>query len=398
MSFANPTPLHIGVSGTLGGRRFRVAGRVVMGMEEGGETYYWNEFNLVADDGGSVTLVYEETESGAEWKLFTLFEPENPMTTAEAATKRVGDIVNLDGTPRRVTLVDESRVYHIEGEAPEGVEVGDVARYFNAETGDKMLVASWTGDAIEFYWGADLPRGTVAAAFGLSEDSPQRSVSRFAGSYLESQEENLPASSGVFKLVIGVLGAAFLFAGYHSCGPGRSRAAVVKVSAPAAPLAIGSAGALGGKTWHVRGHAWVEISEVGRVFDRHEYGLADDAGGRALLVCGLRPGDADWALLTPFEPMVPLTPVRAAALGVGDVVNLDGWSGRVSELFQSVIRQVEVTDLPEIKVGGLSFGLAAKSGMTLLLALWNEGGIALYRGETLAAKEAKSAFARSPTD
>ena len=38
------------MTGTLSGTRYRVVGRVVLGMEEGGETYYWNEFNLV-DDG-----------------------------------------------------------------------------------------------------------------------------------------------------------------------------------------------------------------------------------------------------------------------------------------------------------------------------------------------------------
>ncbi|MEI9864534.1 MAG: hypothetical protein WDN00_08275 [Limisphaerales bacterium] len=33
----------------------------------------------------------------------------------------------------------------IEGRAPDGVEVGDVANYFNAEAGDMMQVVSWTG-------------------------------------------------------------------------------------------------------------------------------------------------------------------------------------------------------------------------------------------------------------
>ncbi len=64
MSFANPTPIRIGMTGTFCGNRYRVAGRVVMGMEEDGETYYWNEFNLVNTEGESATLVYEEGEHG----------------------------------------------------------------------------------------------------------------------------------------------------------------------------------------------------------------------------------------------------------------------------------------------------------------------------------------------
>ena len=171
MKFDNPTSLRIGMSGTIAGLRYRVVGRVVMGMEEAGQIYYWNEFNLVNDRGEFATLVFEETEDGAEWKMFTLFEPQNPLTAGEAARKRVGDTVNFfQGAPLRVTLVDESRVNFIEGQAPEGVEVGDVAHYFNAEAGNKMQVASWTGDEIEFYNGMDLPRSAVRNAFGLSAD------------------------------------------------------------------------------------------------------------------------------------------------------------------------------------------------------------------------------------
>ena len=71
MSFANPTHLRVGMPGNFAGKDYRVIGRVVMGETEGGETYYWNEFNLEAGDGGYADLVYEETERGGEWRLFT---------------------------------------------------------------------------------------------------------------------------------------------------------------------------------------------------------------------------------------------------------------------------------------------------------------------------------------
>jgi hypothetical protein len=51
MNSANPTSVQIGMAGAFVGIRYRVVGRVVMGMEEAGETYYWNEFNLVGDNG-----------------------------------------------------------------------------------------------------------------------------------------------------------------------------------------------------------------------------------------------------------------------------------------------------------------------------------------------------------
>ena len=142
-------------------------GRVVLGEEEDGETYYWNEFNLESDDGEEATLVYEETESGGEWRLFQMFEPEYPMTAEDAATKRAGDPLNLEGTQVFIRLVAESRVYHIEGKAPEGVEVGDVAHYFNALSGNTMIVVSWTGEEVECYKGLDLSPTTVSSAFNV---------------------------------------------------------------------------------------------------------------------------------------------------------------------------------------------------------------------------------------
>src|SRR5664280_2895940 len=117
MSFANPTALKIGMTGALYGQQFRVAGRSVMGVVVDGQTYYWNEFNIVNQQNQSGTLVYEVTESG-----------------------------------------------------PEGEDVGDVAHYFNAQAGDQMLVASWTGDDIEFYRGMELARGLVAEAFHLPQE------------------------------------------------------------------------------------------------------------------------------------------------------------------------------------------------------------------------------------
>ncbi|HEY4417856.1 MAG TPA: DUF4178 domain-containing protein, partial [Verrucomicrobiae bacterium] len=76
MNYENPTSLRIGKHGTLGGKDFRVIGRVVMGATIDGETYYWSEFNLRAADKTSATLVFEEGEDGSEWRLFTEFEPE----------------------------------------------------------------------------------------------------------------------------------------------------------------------------------------------------------------------------------------------------------------------------------------------------------------------------------
>lgn len=388
MNPANPTPITVGLSGTFNGRRYRVAGRMVLGMEEGGELYCWNEFNLVGPEGQGATLVYEEGERGGEWRMFTLFEPDCPMTAADAASRRVGDQLNLEGTDLRVTLVDESRVYFIEGEAPEGVEVGDVAHYFNAEAGRNMVVVSWTGDEVEYYRGLNLTAGLVASAFNLPRE--QLESLSLMGSGLAG-DAGSQARRGVWIALV-VLAAFIGFAGYTSCRPFHSRAAIVRQAAPAAPLKLPAAGTLAGHAWRVTSHAVVEIAEVGRVFDRHEYQLRDAETNRALLVCGLQPGDSNWTLFTPLTPLQPLRADEAAALRVGDLVSVDGLSAPVTELFRSLVREADGGELSELTLDAVRFGLLARTNTTILLLRWNAGQISFQRGRTFSARDGLAAF------
>ena len=205
MSNTNPTPIRVGTYGTFNGVRYLVAGRLVMGMELDGERYFWNEFNLVSDNGDTATLVHEEGELGVEWRMFVLFEPEFLMSASEAAAKRVGDRINLEGTHVRISLVDESRVYHIEGDAPEGVELGDVAKYFNAQSGKDMIVVSWTDDEVEYYRGKDLDSGLVAAAFDIQKAEFSSFASSSGSSFLSSgsgDSGNEFVSMGTLKVVL----------------------------------------------------------------------------------------------------------------------------------------------------------------------------------------------------
>ncbi len=397
MSFENPTLLRIGMHGNFAGKDYRVAGRVVMGETEGGETYYWNEFNLEANDGGYADLVYEETEHGGEWRLFTLFKPEYPMTAADAATKRVGDRLNLTGEDVRVTLRSTSRVYHIEGQAPEGVEIGDVANYFNAEAGNVMQVVSWTGDEVEYYNGVNIPQSVVATAFNVPRASNSSSFSSGDSSWLGGNAENYNGVVKIFLKVALVIFFFFIVFGRHfSCSRGYESELVKKVNAPAPPLTVGAAGKLLGWNYHISARAVVEIAEVDALYERHEYQLLDDDGHPALLVCGWKPGSDNWFLFTPVEPTMPLSSQQAGAKKLGDIVTLDNLSAPVGELFQSTIRQLEPEPSPSpwVKKGDVYYGFSAQSPSDLLLARWSAGGITFHRGKSLPAKDAIAAFNR----
>ena len=403
MKFRNPTRIQVGMTGTFEGRSYKVAGRVVMGMDDGGQTYYWNEFNLVADTGENATLVFEETDRGPQWRIFTMFDPEYPITADDAATKRVGDPLNLDGTDVRVTLVDSSRVYHIEGEAPEGVEVGDVANYFNAEARNTMIVVSWTGNEVECYHGVDIRRSLVQSAFRLGNDLLPRSSSR--GGLFAVSSSASGSSSGnydslaafLIKACLVVIVAAVMISFDSSCRISRRPGIVRKVAATASPLAPGSEGTLDGRHWHIREHAMVEIAEVGRIFDRHEYQLSDDAGNRALLIRGSSPRVGDWMLFTPLELVEPPTPQQEGTLRYGDTVNLNGYVGTITELFQVKFESIDREGLqwPDAKTGDVYYGFIAKSGSATLMVRWKENAISFYTGREITG-DIPVAFGKQP--
>ena len=394
MSYENPTRLRLGMHGNFAGKDYCLVGRVVMGETEDGETYYWNEFNLEADGGGNADLVYEEAEHGGEWRLFTMFEPECPITAADAATKRVGDRINLTGEDVRITVRSSSRVYHIEGRAPEGVELGDVANYFNAQAGNDMQVVSWTGDEVECYNGVTIPQSVIAVAFNVpraSDSSPfsgSGSASGLGGNtnnYNGFAKVFLQAALVIFLLII-------VFGRNVSCSTDHVSAPVKRIPAAAPMLTVGATGKLADKDYRITAHAVVEIAEVNSIYGRNEYELTDDSGVLALLVCGERPDSKDWTLFTPLAPLPPPPPQQAAAQKVGDSVNVDGFVATVNDLFQSSVQSVDSVAPATWRKGDMSFGYSARSGNGLLLARWNKVGMNFYQGKTVFSKDIITTF------
>ncbi len=384
MNLANPTQLRLGANGNLGGKNYHVVGRVVLSVEEAGGTYYWNEFNLEAGGGENATLVYEETERGGEWRLFTMFDPENPLTAADAAAKRVGDPLNLDGTEVRVTLVEQSLVRRVEGKVPEGVAFGKVANYFNAESGSTMIVVSWTGEDMEFYHGETLSRGTVERAFGIA--TPVLSNFTLVQS---GNDSNANLWSTVVFLALAVL---MIFIFLPSCHRVTPRLPAVKTfSAPSSPLKVGGTGKINDTNYRIAGHDIVEVAEVGRRFERHEFTLFNDAGDPVLLICGLTPNSKDWLLLQPLRGTEPLTPPQAGNVRIGQTVNVDGIIAPVTTLFRSTSRRAADSTLPDHDTL-VAYGFMGRTNDAVTLARWNQAGIVFYQGKILAEKEVIGAF------
>ena len=381
MSFSNPTQLQLGMTGILSGKSYRVIGRVVMGVVDDGEIYHWNEFNLQDQAGETVTLVYERTERGGEWRLFNMFEPTSPFSAGDAALKREGDCVDIGEGPTYVQLRDTSRVYYIEGIPPEQVKVGDTANYFNAQSGSRLTVVSWTGDEVEFYHGLTLQRGTVEKAFGIREPQFSNIVTSVSGP-ANLDAGKAVAALGVFALVLMLFGSkAMVF---------RTRAPAVKIlPPPASPLSSGAVGKLGGTNYQIIGHELVDMEEVGLRFTRHEFRLRDGDGNEALLECGITPGASDYYLFSPLHPLEPLTPEQAANVRLGQVVNIDGFVAPVRELFRSTTRSPEH---PSGWQNAPRYCFLARTNSLLLLARWNQAGITFDLGRAVTTKTALAAF------
>jgi hypothetical protein len=380
MSYNNPTPVKVGMTGVFSGTTYRVLGRAVMGVVDDGETYYWDEFNLKSDSGQIATLVYEITDHGGVWRWFSMFEPQFSITAADAATKRIGDSINLDGSNLRVTLRDNSRIYFIEGEAPEGEEVGDVAEYFNAEDGGAMVVVSWTGDEVECYHGMTISSMVVGRAFNL----PSASLMDSSFASTSSPRSSIPTLMifSVLSFVI-LLAIAFGF---------RSRSAPLqRFTAPSVGLKVGSSGKIDGKNYTVTSDTLVELNEVEVVFQRHELHLRDQDGNGALLIRGWKPGDKDWCLLTLQDPANPMTPQQAAAIQSGKTIAFTDASVPVDALFRFTVLQANTADVLQNATGKVFYGFSGGTGFTRMLARWDNDSINFYEGRPLNA-DPSSAF------
>ncbi len=392
MSTANPTGLKLEAAGTLAGRQYRVAGRVVLSTLYEGEPWYWNEFHLIDRAGGTATLVHEEEGDDSPWKLFTDAMPSSLPAVAELESKAVGDTMTIEDAEVKITLVGESRVEFIEGEAPEGVEVGDVARYFNAQRGTKMLVVSWTGDEVEVFRGMDLPPHVIRQAFGTSAGASAQRFAPLTGEASNSRETSGPTpyivGFFIFAVAAGVL-LPQISSLFKSSRP--TPTTVVKQPTPTAPLATGQSGTLLGTAWKVASHTITEVTQVGVRYDRHDYVLAADDGASAWLVSGLNGKFGEWHYFTNVTPPDHLTPTVAAAYRTGQRISIDDTNATVERLFQTKVMS-NIADPGAAATGAVHFNLTARGADRPFVVSWTAQGVTVWRGTELREQQVTTAF------
>ncbi|MBI2512363.1 MAG: DUF4178 domain-containing protein [Opitutae bacterium] len=391
----NPTALRVGMSGLLRGRRYTVRGWVVFSVVVDGETYYWTEFNVADERGVAATLVFEETEDGPTWKWFTLLEPRRPLTIAEAAAKRAGDTVEFEGRQIPITLVSESHAVEIEGEAPGGVLRGEVARYFNADAGEQRLfVATWLGEKIEFYIGQTIGRKLVESAFGLP---PTKSFNEnFSSATSDSSADLEYVKNGAWALVVlGVFALRFIFENYDPEPDVRFAAPPAMTPAPASGLAVGARGTLVGRTTEVVEYADGEVAMRGARFHANEFLLRVADRGEALLVQGWRGDPNHWLLLRPIVVPATFTPTWAGGLRRGSGFQVEGRRFETVDVWLERPKPAKGVRAGTPWAQSTLYGLVARNGEEWLLCRWDEKEIRWYLGRALSAATVAAAFPRS---
>jgi len=388
MSTANPTPVRVGMTGTFAGKPYTIIARIVMGMEDAGETYHWNEFYLSDGSDRVAMLVCEEVYGVQQWRLFTEFIPQQPLDAREAGLKKVGDRVNLDGVSAEVTVVDESRVHFIEGKAPDWVSVGDVAQYFNAEAAGKMWVVSWSGHEVEYYRGMQLHGELVAQALGLPPAALQSGSSGGPGF-----SSAMVAKLGTFLMLGGLLVTFSLFT-RGGCGPGRTiqvpsqqvstPPVVQRTPAPPPPLTVGTNVVLDGRSYQVVTHRVTGFTKVNAQWNTHHYQVTDDSGRTNLLAVRLQSATQTLHLFRQHVAERAPTPAVAAAMRVGEKVKLDDYEGTITELLMS--HEVSRTGPPiaGFATNGLIYHYVATGTNGMLLASWNGERVTFHRGQAVA--------------
>jgi hypothetical protein len=335
--------------------------------------------------------VFEETEDGCAWRLFTMFDPQAPMTAAEAAAKHVGDVVLLDGANLHITRVDRSQVYYVEGKTPEGIETGKQANYFNADAGSRQIVVSWTGDEVEYYSGMTTSAPMVASAFNLEGFAAWRFMAASGRSWWSPQ---IWMTSMLVLALICIPAACFI-----DLSRSRRAPAVTVNNAPASPLRVGASGVLNNITYKITEHELVDMAEVGWRRQCHEYDLSEFGDNEAWLVCDAGSNGPVWLLYTLLQPENPLTPLMAGSKRAGQNVQVDGNAVVIRNLFRATIRSSEGVSVSGGKAGDVFYGFTGPiNSNDVLLARWNQTNIIYEQGRPVPAKTVLAAFGQATAD
>ncbi|MCA9566478.1 MAG: DUF4178 domain-containing protein [Myxococcales bacterium] len=153
----------LGLKGKLeDGRAFEIVGRLRFTDYDDEESWFWDEWLLLAENGEYLWL----QEEGRSFELHTRFVPDNPPDLDTLNSSR---LLAMDGTEYRVKERGTPRISYVEGELTWRAKVGDSVAYIDARGPGGGFGVEFTDDEIEFFRRKRLSRFEGYRLVGLQE-------------------------------------------------------------------------------------------------------------------------------------------------------------------------------------------------------------------------------------
>lgn len=145
-----PSSLYLDATGQIGGRDFRVLGRLVYEYDGG----YWTEWFLDVEGAGRAWLVEDE---GA----FSILQEQPDVTAPPFEEARPAGSMRIGSLEMFVDEVGEATVVGAEGQLGGEILPGEVIRYVDGVAGDREVSVEYGERAVEVYVGRPIPRDAL---------------------------------------------------------------------------------------------------------------------------------------------------------------------------------------------------------------------------------------------
>ena len=156
-----------GARGTLAQHAYTIESQAIVEVARVSGKHDRREYQLRDETNQRALLVNGLSGGSKEWHLFRLVTPPRDLTPYDAATKRRGAPVNVDGHTLQVADLFQSKALSVEGPDSDAIP-GTVQYGFVAREASDWLIVRWTENQIQFYRGPAVPESDVIAALGVA--------------------------------------------------------------------------------------------------------------------------------------------------------------------------------------------------------------------------------------
>ena len=160
--------LAVGGTGRIGNTTWNIRTVAPVEIAAVGQRYACHQYELNDEQGMAAILLHNPQEAVRGWTFLRPFVPEKPMTALEAAARRVGDTVEIDGVKAVVRNLFLTSVQPSQGLEKAKPTARTMLYGFKAQAGStNLFLVRWNEGGITFYKGATVSAKEINGAFGV---------------------------------------------------------------------------------------------------------------------------------------------------------------------------------------------------------------------------------------